>query len=60
MIILCSFGSGFKLENTDPDYIAGIAEQVALANSYNIEVGGYVSFHGNLTNEGDTCFTGMT
>ena len=35
-----SFGSGFNMENTDPDYIEMIAKQVALAKTYNIECGG--------------------
>ena len=39
-VSICSFGSGFNLENTDPDYISTIAQQVMLAGKYNMEVGG--------------------
>ena len=35
-----SFGSGFNMENTDPAYIAEIAETVKYANAKGIEVGG--------------------
>ena len=38
--VCVSFGSGFDMESTDPDYIEAIAEQVTFAKLYNIEVGG--------------------
>jgi hypothetical protein len=35
-----SFGSGFNMENTDPNYIATVTQQVEFAKKYSIEVGG--------------------
>ena len=40
-MLIFSFGSGFRLETSDPTYLATIREQVAYAKSKGIEVGGY-------------------
>lgn len=40
-MLIFSFGSGFRLETSDPLYLAKIKEQVAYATSKGIEVGGY-------------------
>ena len=40
-MVIMTFGSGFNMENIDPDYIAQIKELVDYAHSKNIELGGY-------------------
>ena len=40
-MLIYSFGSGFSMESTDPDYIASIRDVVSYARSLGIEVGGY-------------------
>lgn len=40
-MVILSFGSGFNIENTDPEYIAQWAELRSYANSKGIELGGY-------------------
>ena len=39
-MFIYSFGSGFNLEHTDPDYIQRIADQIHFARDLGIEVGG--------------------
>lgn len=40
-MVIMTFGSGFDMENVQPDYIAQIKELVDYAHSRNIELGGY-------------------
>ena len=40
-MVIMTFGSGFNIENIDPDYMAQIKELVDYAHSKNIELGGY-------------------
>ena len=40
-MLVMSFGSPFNLENTTSEYLNEVAEKVAYANSFGIEVGGY-------------------
>ena len=40
-MLIFSFGSGFRLETADPEYLKTIKDQIAYANSKGIEVGGY-------------------
>jgi hypothetical protein len=40
-MVIMTFGSGFSMENTNPDYIAEMKELVRYARSKNIELGGY-------------------
>ena len=40
-MLIFSFGSGFRLETSDPKYLDTIRKQVAYAKSKGIEVGGY-------------------
>ncbi len=40
-MVILTFGSGFNIENEDPEYIAQIKELVEYAHSKGIELGGY-------------------
>jgi len=40
-MVIMTFGSGFNMENVDPDYIAQMKELVDYAHSKGIELGGY-------------------
>ena len=40
-MVIMTFGSGFNMENVDPDYLARIKELADYAHSRNIELGGY-------------------
>ena len=40
-MLIFSFGSGFRLETADPEYLKTIKEQISYAHSKGIEVGGY-------------------
>jgi hypothetical protein len=40
-MVIMTFGSGFNIENVDPDYMAQVKELVDYAHSKNIELGGY-------------------
>jgi hypothetical protein len=40
-MVIMTFGSGFNMENVNPDYMAQIKELVDYAHSKNIELGGY-------------------
>ena len=40
-IYFYSFGSGFNIESTDPNYINEVKQIISYAKSKNIEVGGY-------------------
>lgn len=40
-MIILSFGSGFNMESTDPEYIARIKDDFAYAHERGIEIGGY-------------------
>jgi hypothetical protein len=40
-MVILTFGSGFNIENIDPDYMAQIKELVDYAHSKNVELGGY-------------------
>ena len=40
-MLIFSFGSGFRLETSDPAYLKTIKDQVDYARSKGIEVGGY-------------------
>ena len=66
-MFIFSFGSGFKMEDTDRFYIDKIKRQIAYAKSKGIEVGGYdlicLARGGSVPekyravgNEGDACF----
>lgn len=40
-MVIMTFGSGFNMENVEPDYIAQMKELVDYAHSRNVELGGY-------------------
>jgi len=40
-MVIMTFGSGFNMENTKPNYVAQMKELVDYAHSKNIELGGY-------------------
>jgi hypothetical protein len=40
-MIILSFGSGLKMESTDPVYIENVAKSVAYAHSKGVQIGGY-------------------
>ncbi|MFH1715772.1 MAG: alpha-galactosidase [Planctomycetota bacterium] len=40
-MVIMTFGSGFNMENIDPDYMAQVKELVDYAHSKDIELGGY-------------------
>jgi len=40
-MVILTFGSGFNIENEDPDYIRRIGELVAYAHRKGVELGGY-------------------
>ncbi len=40
-MVILTFGSGFNMENDDPDYIRRIGELVAYAHDKGVELGGY-------------------
>jgi len=40
-MVIMTFGSGFNMENVEPDYMAQIKELADYAHSKNIELGGY-------------------
>ncbi len=40
-MVIMTFGSGFNMENTSPNYVAQLKELVDYAHSRNIELGGY-------------------
>jgi len=40
-MLVLSYGSGFNLESSDPNYISRVAADVAYCNALNVEVGGY-------------------
>ncbi len=40
-MIILSFGSGFNIENEDPDYLAAWKEMAKYAQSKGVEIGGY-------------------
>ena len=40
-MVIMTFGSGFNMENVDPEYLAQVKELADYAHSRNIELGGY-------------------
>ena len=59
-MIILSFGSGLNMENTDENYISGMKEMVAYANSRGIEIGGYSLLASRRINDDEDVINPLT